>query len=199
MKIAKLIVALKTSAQTLAILCFTSSMLLAQKVVGIYVSANDFKIQKLTYASTISKTYRIKRQALNNAKHIKVKTGDEHFKILKDSLFGYVDKEGTAYRFYKHSSYNILSVDSNIVLYKLKTAPHTKYTEPTYEYYFSKQLDGKLFELTIHHLEKEYAEYKTLLLALALCNNNDMCLATYDTNHHQYKINYLLNLSNHKH
>ena len=79
------------------ILIFSTSLSFAQKgTTGIYLSAEDFLSSKLTYTS---KDTQLKLHELLEKDHLEVKYNDSTFSYLKKDVYGYLDKEGNAFRF----------------------------------------------------------------------------------------------------
>ena len=172
-----------------------SSLLTAQSVQGIYLSADDFTSNKLSFEKGSSKKYKIKLHSLSFKSPIKITWGDSIIHLNKDSVFGYKDHDGTSYRFFNKTVFTMMNPGANILLYKVMSAAKTKYEEATYSYYYSKDVNSPVMSLTLRNLENTFSDNKVFVDFLEVHFRNNDELLEYDSNHRMYKINHLLELS----
>ena len=165
----------------------------AQSVQGIYLSANDFINNKLSY--TKNENCKIKMHSAFFNSHIKITCGETSLELSKDSVFGFKDRENISQRFYNKKVYEVINPGANILVYKIKVTGKTKYEPATYNYYFSKEAKSPVLPLTIKNLETSFSENQMFIDFLEVHFKTDGDLLEYDTNHAMYKVNYLLELS----
>jgi hypothetical protein len=180
---------------TLMQLGIFNSELKAQNALGIYLSANDFANNKLSYEKNSNEKCKIKIHSASFNSHIKVTCGETTLQFSKDSIFGYKDHENIAHRFYDKKVYEVMNPGANILVYKIRIAGKTKYEQATYNYYFSKEAKAPILPLTIKNLETSFSENQMFIDFLEVHFKTDGDLLEYDTNHVMYKVNYLLELS----
>ena len=167
----------------------------AQKVAGIYLSAKDFSEHKIAFASTHENKYIIRLNIFFNNSIIKIISKNKVYKLQKDSVFGYTDNTGISYRLYKRNIYTILNSDTNLIVYKTLNTPASKYVKADYTYYFSRNVNTEIKDLTLKNIEFAYQENKQFILFLELYFKNDEELIEFDQLHNTHKLNRLLQLS----
>jgi len=162
---------------------------------GIYINSDDFINGKITYAG---KNTRLKLHELFEKDHLEVVYKDSTFSYLKKDVFGYIDREGLTYRFYDNSIYPILNPYESILVYKKTSGTGMKNSPIVESYFFSKDAGSLMQPLTLENLERAFSTDKvfTDILEIYFKNNDD--LAEYDSVHKMYKINRLLEISNHE-
>lgn len=171
---------------------FLSSHAAAQGVSeGIYRNESDFHAGRLSHTNTNHKKYRIKSNEVFYKPYIQVKADDSAFTFYKDSIYGYRDEDGTVYRFFENNRYEILNPGERVVLYGVKYHDQ-KGGMPRIQYYFSKNDQAPVQELTIRNLERVFKENTTFCewLDAQRCNGTD--LAVYDPSSKQFTLNKVL-------
>jgi hypothetical protein len=167
----------------------------AQSVQGIYLSANDFTNNKLSYDKNVNENCKIKMHSASFNSHIKIICGETSLELSKDSVFGFKDRENISHRFYNKKVYEVMNPGANILVYKIKVTGKTKYEPATYNYYFSKEAKSPVLPLTIKNLEASFSDNQMFIDFLEVHFKTDGDLLEYDINHAMYKVNYLLELS----
>ena len=164
---------------------------------GLYKNSDDFLKGKMIYTERQS---RIRLHDLFKKKIVTVKQNDSSFTLLKSELYGYKDKEGISYRFYKDTIYTILNPTESIILYKRTSGTGMKNSPETESYFFSKEAGSLLLTLTLVNMEKVFSTLPSFTKLLEFTFHYDDDLITYDQQHTKFKINRLLELSeNEKH
>ena len=85
---------------------------------GVYLSANDFTNNKISFSHTVNdrkSAFHIHDFSFRSS--IKIIRGNDEVRIRKDSIFGYRTKNNTSYRFYCKVAYKILNPSEEILLY----------------------------------------------------------------------------------
>lgn len=175
--------------------CLFSPLIKAQSVLGIYLSSTDFTSNNLWFKKGVNKKCKIKMHNLSFKLPIKITCGDSILQLSKDSVYGYKDAENSSYRFFNKKTYTIMNPGETILLYKLISVVKTKYEEPTYSYYFSKDASSLVLPLNLNNIENTFGSNKMFIDFLEVHFKNDNELLEYDSNHKIYKINRLLELS----
>lgn len=162
---------------------------------GIYFTVSDYQSGHLHLAGDArDKTHKIKLNDFFGSDKIKVKHYGKDYDLSKDSIFGYRDKAGNDYRFYKsHSDEYRIVENKSIVIYE-KLLPGNKQTsfKSIPEYFFSKGLTGEIQRLSINNLKNAFKDNNSLVDAIDLNFKSDGDLAQYDAIRKEYKINHLL-------
>lgn len=177
---------------------FTSIILLhhsfigQNQALGIYLSANDFIQNKLSYKTLKNKQCLLVHELVYK-NFISIKTHKQKIKLSKDSVFGFQDKYGQLYRFYKKSTYAIINPIDSIVFYSQTKLGGFKHNQPETYYYFSKHVDAPITELSIDNIKREFKNYTLFYDVITLFFKDNESLLTYDTFKQQYLINYLYN------
>ena len=164
---------------------------------GIYLTASDYKHNHLHLASDRSAKNKFRLNDLFGGEKLTVSHEGKNYQFSKDSIYGYQDKDGTDYRFYKsHSSeYKILE-SGKIVIYE-RQQPGSKQTgfKPLVRYYFSNGANNNIYPLSLENLKKEFKGDKVFDF-LDTNFRSDSDLIQYDSYHYQYRINYYLSKIN---
>lgn len=162
-------------------------------VSGIYLTASDYQQHKLHLADNQSANNKLRLNDFFGGKTLSLSHKGEEHKFSKDSIYGYRDKNGNDYRFYKGLStkYKILE-NGRIVIYQTEQ-PGNKHTgfKPVVSYYFSDGAAGEIYPLSLDKLKTVFKDQP----AFDIINTNfqtDYDLIKYDKYHQMFQINYLL-------
>lgn len=160
---------------------------------GIYLSATDYKNKQLHLAGGQSTNNKLRLNDFFGGRTLRISHNGENHEFSKDSIYGYRDKEGNDYRFYKSYStkYKILE-SGGIVIYKAEQ-PGNKQTgfKPSVSYYFSDGVEGEVYSLSLDNLKRTFKDQP----AFDIIDTNfqtDSDLIKYDNYHHMFRINRLL-------
>ncbi len=159
----------------------------AKEQSGIYMTANDFVNNKISY-SAHPKIH--PNNSVANLPYITVVEKGTTHKLEKSKIFGYVDNSKKAYRLFEGETYQILEAD-NVIIYSQTThvAQSKGYTVLN-NYFFSTKADGKIIPLTLNNLKNSYRGNEKFISMLdQFFSGSD--IAEYDKIHNSYKVNYV--------
>lgn len=180
---------------TVAIIYLSGSFVMAQRATGIYLTTDDFMNNKLSYTNFENRRCKIRLRDISFKLPIKITCGDSTLRLKKDSIYGYKDCEGGLHRLFSKQVYTIVSLDSNIQLYRVMTSGKTKYETPSYDYYFSRTPASPVYLLSFRNIERIYVDNNKFCEFIEMHFSADTELLEYDDWHKTYKINRLLELS----
>ncbi len=169
------------------ILIVTSFVAYSQQgISGVYLSALDFRNEKLAYAS-VEET-NIKLKALFDRLHITVTHDGQSKRLQKTDIFGYKECDGDTYRFVGKRRYFILNLTEEILLYEFKTVTSKNQKAQTF-YKFSILTDHRVFDLTLNNLKRSFADNAKFHDQLTAVFNSDNELTKYDSFYKMYQVN----------
>jgi len=172
--------------------------LIAQKTIeGVYLSANDFINGKMAFSNDgPGNKYQLCLNEFFNASSIKITYGTSVITIAKDSIFGYRDKKGKSYRFYKKVVFEILNPLEKILLYSNTSeagSPGNRVMVTSY--YFSETAGSTIHPLTKLNLKIVFSKDVRFGEFLDLYFHFDDELTAYDSLHKVYFLNCVFNES----
>lgn len=160
---------------------------------GIYLTASDYKNKQLHLAGDQSTNNKLRLNDFFGGRTLTMSHNGENHEFSKDSIYGYRDKNGSDYRFYKSYSapYKILE-NGRVVIYKAEQAgnKHTGF-KPLVQYYFSNGVDGEVHLLSLANLKRTFKDQPAFDLIDANFQT-DSDLIKYDDDHQIFRINRLL-------
>jgi len=176
---------------TIAIVLLSINFSFAQEISGIYLSANDFKSDKLSFPENPNqKSHRIKLHNSIYKPFIEIKKDSENIVYRKSDVFGYKTVDGNAFRFVKESEYKIL--ESKAITLYARTYFASKATVKT-EYFFSIDTSSAILPLTVFNLKNAFPiNHQFHDLLNIYFDNDDNKLIKYDAFNKTYLLNHLL-------
>lgn len=159
---------------------------------GIYLTAEDFKLKKLTHAS---KHTHLKLHEVFKKDIIEVKLNDSTYTYEKKDVYGYRESSGEEYRIIDGKFHLIVNPSENILIYKVPKGTVQKGLTQTYAYYFSVNHSSSIMELTMRNVEKAFGNNKKFDEFVEIHFKSDSDLLEYDSEHKMYKLNRLYSLS----
>lgn len=174
------------------VICLYSIGLFSQ---GVYLTESDFLTKKISFKRGNRGVYKIDENVLFNKKLLSIKINDTTYYLFKDSIFGYMNKQGISFRFYKGKTYQIINPSETILLYKIRATPATKLQKASYEYYYSANASDSIEILSYKNLIDGLKKNKLFASYLELYFSDESNLLEFDTSNNMYKINRLLQLS----
>lgn len=163
---------------------------------GIYNTADDYKNHRLTYPINYKMDrHKIKDYLFFEPTHVKVKHGDETFRLEKSSIYGYRNTKGVDYRFVGERSYRILNPGEPIILYKYgepQTDPIKNPPVQMNRYYFSTDASLSPLNLTRANLKKAFPDNLKFHQAIDRTFRSDDELDRFDRVRNRYTVNVLL-------
>jgi len=127
---------------------------------GVYLSANDFISRKISFTNdSPGKRYQFHLNEFFKNSSIKVIIGDSMIILSKDSIYGYRDKKGIYFRFYKKAAFEILNPSEKILMYRntSELGPPRNRNLVT-NYFFSETAASPIYPLTKWNLKAVYGK-----------------------------------------
>jgi hypothetical protein len=157
---------------------------------GIYLTASDFNHNSLDLSGdkSIKNTFRL--NDFFGREKITVNHDGKKYQFSKDSIFGYRDKDGIVYRFFKDYTGEYKIVENKKAVIYERRFPNGKAGFKTV-YYFSNGAKGDIYVLSIDNLKKVFnGEPSFDVIDINFHTDGD--LLSYDQTHHEFRINYYL-------
>lgn len=153
--------------------------------VGIYLTANDYALKKLSYkASCLTPS----NKKLGRS-YVSALRKQEQYHLEKSFWFGYHDCHSGDHRFYKKSNYRILHFSEDLCLYSKEILqPKGKFVETETRYYFSRKVDGVILPLEIKVLKKAFPENEKFHDLLDEVFGSDYSLIHFDKVKRRYQL-----------
>jgi hypothetical protein len=130
---------------------------LPNKIIGLYLSAQDFTQQKISYQINTNAVKKIKPNNEFRNKHFIIKNNSKKTKVATKTIYGFICSDSSRYAIIENNYYKILFSSPNITLYKNVTQmPFNGRTNVT-PYYFSKNIGSTLHSLTKNKLLQKYS------------------------------------------
>ena len=180
----------------IAFLFIASNALAQQDSSGIYKTADDFKIRKLSYAINYkTEKHKINSYVLFKDNVIKVKHHGITYKLTKNETYGYRNTQGVVYRFIDDKEYRVLNPGEAILIYMYQHPAHSGKEAGKYVpvYFFSTDAGSVPQDLTKGNLKAAFPQSYKLHDAIEAQFVNDMELHDYDSFHKMYKLNRIIN------
>ena len=182
-------------APAFSLLIFTHNLFAQKDSSGIYLTADDFKNRKLSYAINYkTEKHKIKTYLLFNGNTIKVKHQGNTYDLKKSETYGYQDTKGREYRFIGETEYTILNPGEQLLLYFYQHPAHSAKEAGKYApaYFFTADAAGMPQPLTKANLKAAFPDNHSFHDKLDAQFKNDKDLAGYDRFHKMYKLSWLL-------
>jgi hypothetical protein len=153
---------------------------------GVYMTSVDFQNRKLAYAINCkTQKHKIKLKEFFSRPHIVVVHNDSSYTLPKKEVYGYLDCDGTSYRFEDDRVFQILSPFEPIVLYRYFVyIPR----DPTVEYFFSRDNGDEVHELTKANLKSVFPSNHRFHEALESLFERDFDLASYNKKTKEFRL-----------
>lgn len=158
---------------------------------GVYLSANDFTIGKISYgpAGTGGK-YALHVNEFSFRAPVKIITGNQVIRLDKDSVYGFRDRKNVCYRFYKNGVLQILNPTEKILIYTttaLEGSPRDYHR--TTKYWFSENPGSQVYPLTKWNLKMVLNKDILFHQLLDVYFQDDDELTAYDRSDKIYLLN----------
>lgn len=127
---------------------FGSKAQLPNKIIGLYLTAQDFLEHKISYQVNTNSVSKIKLNDGLSRKFFTIVQNGKRIKVDKESVFGFISIDSNKYRILGNSCFRILDISPKITLYKKVTQmPFEGRTNVT-PYYFSENISSDFQPLT---------------------------------------------------
>ncbi len=154
---------------------------------GIYLTASDFTNKQLSYSEG-SKIHL--NNSLMETPYVAIVTRDKKIKLNKNEIFGYVDGDKKAHRFYKNEDYVITEEGPITVYMQVVRVAQSKGYVVLKKYYFSKTPGSEITSLNIHNLKDAYRGNEKFIDLLDQYIDGSNAEA-YDELHNTFRVNYV--------
>lgn len=157
---------------------------------GLYMSADDYRKDKLTYESDChNRSAKIRlHDMLGGSPKLTVVQDGKKIEHHKSEVFGFRDCDGSVYRFYNNGKYRVVDSGNVFIYTHEENVSAGKGFKVEKVYYFSTTANGDIIPLTMADLQKSYADNDKLITLLSELQNSSGLLA-YDHIHSRYMIN----------
>lgn len=177
----------------LLIVCFQAVALNAQiSKSGIFRTANDFLSHNLEYATPCSDPeHKIFIDPLFKRYQMMVRYNGEVHYLNKDSIYAVQYCSGAVERLFQRKTYSMVNPKEAILVYKVTTTQITKGHPILISWYFSKDANSPVQQLTIQNLLRAFPDNDVFHDAIMAEFKTDDELNRYDTMHKMMRINRL--------
>lgn len=160
---------------------------------GVYISAKDFAMGKLTYEiNCATEKHKIKLNEFLSKDYITVVHNQVATKLMKKEIFGYKDCDGRAFRFIKDYHFTILNPSEELIIFKYEVSP-AKGQKAVSQFYFAFKGSDTVTELTLDNLKNSLPENHKFHDALDATFKSGDDLSAYDSFHKMFKVNHIYN------
>ncbi|OKS89157.1 hypothetical protein RG47T_4639 [Mucilaginibacter polytrichastri] len=159
----------------------------AQNTTGVYLTENDYKDHKLTYASNTDK---IQLNEFFGGNTIAVVNEGKKVNLNKNQIFGY-RLANQDYRFYNNTAYKIIDTAGFTIYSREKLTQQAKGYAPVVKYFYSVNNKQAVKDLTVANLTASFPKATDFRYSLQNNFRNDAELASYDKVAKQYEVKYL--------
>jgi hypothetical protein len=126
---------------------------------GVFLTANDLSTGKLYYTYTGKNGSTSSDYDLLTKKKIIINQSGSINQVDKKNIYAVKDCNGKIIRIYKGGYYTLLNPEANMPIYMVTQNPASKGDIAINKYYFSKNSNSEIKELTIDNLEAEFPDF----------------------------------------
>lgn len=172
---------------------FNNGLIAQKESEGVYLSADHFIKRKLSYSNDRpGNKYQLLINDFSNPASIKIISSDTMITLAKDEIFGYRDKTGTNYRFYKKTVFEILNPNEHLLLYKNTVEGGSlKGKTLVTKCFFSETAASPIYPLTKYYLSVVFAKEVQFVDLLNIYFRFDEELTVYDSVKKIYFLNHI--------
>lgn len=179
----------KSSLSLLLMGCLFSLSSAAQSgICGIYLTSNDYCINRLCYPHFANKRTKPSDDDLLCSRHLLIDRDGKSFKIDQKDMYAIACSDGQIIRLYHDGHYILLDPGEALLIYKVIAFPAAKGDCPKTIYYFSKDAASNVERLTLDNLRQAFTDNHKFEQALDTQFRSDSDLCAYDQVHHRYKL-----------
>ena len=154
-------------------ICALSSVKAQSNCSGVFLTANDLSTGKLYYANTGRNKPSPSDYDLLTKKKIVINQSGVIYQIDKKNIYAIEDCNGKIIRIYKGGYYSLLNPRENMPIYMVTQNPASKGDIAINKYYFSKNSNSEIKELTINNLEAAYPDFHQFNDAMKIIYKTD--------------------------
>jgi hypothetical protein len=178
-----------------SLLILTQNLFAQKDSSGVYITADDFKNRKLSYAINYkTEKHKIKTYVLFKGNTIKIRHQGITYDLKKSETYGYRDTKGREFRFIGEAEYTILNPGEQLLMYVYQHPAHSGKEADKYPptYFFTIDAAGMPQPLTKANLKAAFPDNHTFHDKMDAQFKNDKDLTDYDRFHKMYKLSWLL-------
>ena len=162
---------------------------------GIYLSAEAYSKNELSFRQQDGKKYKIRVREFFKLRWVEVFRNDSVYRFYADSIYGFLTEEGLTKRIYKDAVYTLLNPGEQLILYSRCVVAEPKNPQNSTHYYFSKGASADIIPLSKNELHTSFKNEKMFLFYLEVFFHNNTSLISKEINTNQYKLNRVYELS----
>jgi hypothetical protein len=164
---------------------------------GIYLNPNDYTANKLSYPADCERLskYKITTDPVFQPDKIAIRQNGVTYRVPKDSIYAVKNCDGSIIRMYGSSEYPLLNPEESIMIYKVLGGSESNDGFNKTKYYFSKDAQGKIQNLTIANIKAAFSGNRKFLDLVDREFHSDAELSAYDDINKKMKINSVLEKS----
>lgn len=162
---------------------------------GIYKTSADYENGELSYQKQGVKRHKIRTEIPLNNSVVKVVNGKESVNLIKIDLYGYRNHKNENFRFHDDIRYKIIDTSHFYIYSKEVNVTRGKAKTRETVFYFSKDANAPIKELTINNLKHTFKGKLDFHYLIDLQFRSDKELLAYDSFYRQFKLKQLFNRS----
>ena len=171
------------------IAAFAQKTLAQSTVCGLYLTAEDYHNQKLSFKTGVGGNSIKFNEFLGSGKIIVVYNGKKQT-FYKSAIYGY-RSNSCDYRYFNNVAYKVID-DKDFYLYSSpKMVQQGKWSKSVDSYYFSSTAIADIKPLSIKNLQSAYADNPRFRYLIESHFSTDNSLTAYDSAVNEYKVKYL--------
>jgi hypothetical protein len=172
------------------IAAFAQKTLAQNTVAGLYLTAEDYHNQKLSFKTTGAYRNSIKFNEFLGSGRIVVVYNGKKQTFYKSAIYGY-RSNNSDYRYFNNIPYKVID-DRDFYLYSSpKMVQQGKCSKPVDSYFFSSTAIADIKPLSIKNLQSAYADNPRFRYLIEAHFATDNALTAYDSAVNEYKVKYL--------
>ena len=169
---------------------FAQKTVAQSTVCGLYLTADDYHNQKLSFKTTGNDGNAIKFNGFLGSGKIVVVCNGKKQTFYKSAVYGY-RSNNSDYRYFNNIPYKVIDGRDFYLYSAPKMAQQSKWSKPVDSYYFSSTAIADIKPLSIKNLQDAYADNPRFRYLIESHFATDNSLTAYDSALNEYKVKYL--------
>lgn len=162
---------------------------------GIYKTPDDYENGKLSFQQQENEQTVIRTDIAFNSSMVKVVESGERHHFQKSDLYGFRNKKNQDFRFYHDRNYKIEDPKFFMLYSREENVMQGKARIRKTKYYFSKDVDSPILELTIRNLKYAFPFSPQFHDLIDLQFRRDSELTRFDSFRNEYKLKSVFDLA----
>jgi hypothetical protein len=172
------------------IAAFAQKTLAQSTVCGLYLTADDYHNQKLSFKTTDADGNSIKFNEFLGSGRIVVVYNGKKQTFFKSAIYGY-RSNNCDYRYFNNIPYKVIDGRDFYLYSSSKIVQQGKWSKSVDSYYFSSTAIADIEPLSIKNLQSAYASNPRFRYLIESHFETDNSLTAYDSAVNEYKVKYL--------